>query len=247
MANVNDFIKEWLKKHPEYRRVKDIETIEEGDVQLRFICINKTKKTFSLAKSPIETDVSSYSPCRGKTPKRCRDQDRDCLAKKVFFRTSKKEQKQEQKPEYRLGWWITYKDKDIPHPYKYLSLTNGIVFENGSTQKDIGAWTKPKQPRLCESGYHASNTISQAMKYFSGSSVQELYICHVVVQGPFKEKTDDKFCGTSRKILAVFDGAELTKCDTLHRASGDIDKAFDGYGCVLCYGVWSNPDQSHTR
>ena len=78
-------------------------------------------------------------------------------------------------------------------------------------------WAPHRPAQLCQSGYHASKSLFDALNYASGTTICRVQLQNVV-------EGDDKMVGTTRRIIWRYDAAKLM-CDFwVERAMSYQDK-----------------------
>jgi len=90
-----------------------------------------------------------------------------------------------------LGWHFCAVDND-----ENLVMRDGTVIPRGAERE----WLPTCTVRMCESGYHASEDLRDALSYAPDGRA----LCLVELAGNI-QRSDDKMCGATRRVLARID------------------------------------------
>ena len=80
----------------------------------------------------------------------------------------------------------------------YKFLREGLKSENGKCKWEIGKWKKVKSIKMCEKGFHCSQTKYQAFSYVQGELLAE-----VEVRGK-SQKQNDKEVWSEMRLIKVW-------------------------------------------
>ena len=105
--------------------------------------------------------------------------------------------------------------------YKFLNLVKDKIKSNSGNQEwEIGNWYKSKEISMCNSGFHCSNTILDAMSYVKGEILAE-----VETQGK-SESQSDKEVWQEMKIIKAY---KWTKKDSVALAIYSAELVIKNY------------------